>query len=29
VFEGKNEEKVSEFSLALLTIDSEHLGIPE
>ena len=29
LFEGKNEEKMSEFALTLLTIDSEHLGIPE
>ena len=29
LFEGKNEEKISEFALTLLTIDSEHLGIPE
>ena len=29
IFEGKSEEKVSEFSLSLLTIDSEHLGIPD
>jgi len=29
IFEGKSDEKVSEFQLNLLTIDSEHLGIPE
>lgn len=28
-FEGKYEEKVSEFNLNLITIDSEHLGIPD
>lgn len=29
VFEGRNEDKISEFKLNLLTLDSEHLGIPE
>lgn len=29
VFEGKNEDKVSEFKLNLMTMDTEHLGIPE
>jgi len=29
VFESKTEEKISEFNLNLLTLDSEHLGIPE
>lgn len=29
VFEGKNNEKVCEFNLHLLTLDAEHLGIPE
>lgn len=28
LFTGKNNEKMCEFSLNLLTIDSEHLGIP-
>lgn len=28
-FTGKNNERVSEFNLNLLTLDSEHLGIPE
>jgi proliferating cell nuclear antigen len=29
VFTGKNNEKMCEFNLNLLTLDSEHLGIPE
>ena len=29
VFKGKRDEKISEFNLNLLTLDSEHLGIPE
>lgn len=29
IFEGKKEDKVSEFNLNLLHLDSEHLGIPE
>ena len=29
IFEGKTEDKVSEFTLNLLTLDSEHLGIPD
>jgi proliferating cell nuclear antigen len=29
VFTGKNNEKTCEFNLNLLTLDSEHLGIPE
>ena len=29
IFEGKGEEKVSEFKLTLLTLDTEHLGISE
>lgn len=29
IFEGKKEDKVSEFNLNLLHLDSEHLGIPD
>ena len=29
IFEGKKDDKVSEFHLNLLTMDSEHLEIPE
>lgn len=29
VFTGKNNEKMCEFNLNLLTLDSEHLGIPD
>ncbi|CAG9329218.1 unnamed protein product [Blepharisma stoltei] len=29
IFEGKDDDKVSEFNLNLLNLDSEHLGIPE
>ena len=29
VFSGKNNEKMCEFNLNLLTLDSEHLGLPE
>ena len=29
VFEGKDGDRVSEFELKLMDIDSEHLGIPE
>eukprot|EP00123_Amoebidium_parasiticum_P004132 comp15416_c0_seq1/m.12364 comp15416_c0_seq1/g.12364 ORF comp15416_c0_seq1/g.12364 comp15416_c0_seq1/m.12364 type:complete len:263 (-) comp15416_c0_seq1:426-1214(-) len=29
VFESPNQEKVSEYELKLMEIDSEHLGIPE
>ena len=29
IFEGKKEDKISEFNLNLLTLDSEHLAIPE
>lgn len=29
IFEGKNDDKLSEFNLNLLTLDSEHMGIPE
>lgn len=29
IFEGRNEDKISEFRLNMLTLDSEHLGIPE
>lgn len=29
IFQGKREEKVSEFNLNLMTLDSEHLGIPD
>ena len=29
IFTGKNNEKMCEFNLNLLTLDSEHLGIPE
>lgn len=29
IFEGTTESKVSEFNLNLITIDSEHLGIPD
>ncbi|XP_046860580.1 proliferating cell nuclear antigen-like [Xenia sp. Carnegie-2017] len=29
IFETPNQEKVSEYSLLLMNIDSEHLGIPE
>lgn len=28
-FENKKQKKTSEFSLSLITIDSEHLGIPD
>lgn len=29
VFSGKNNEKMCEFNLNLITLDSEHLGIPD
>lgn len=29
IFEGKDDDKLSEFNLNLLSLDSEHLGIPE
>ena len=29
IFENKRQEKKTEFSLNLITLDSEHLGIPE
>jgi proliferating cell nuclear antigen len=29
VFEGKDGDRVSDFELKLMDIDSEHLGIPE
>lgn len=29
IFEGRSDDKVSEFNLNLLTLDSEHLGIPD
>ena len=29
VFTGKNNEKMCEFNLNLLTLDAEHMGIPE
>ena len=29
VFSGKNNEKMCEFNLNLLTLDTEHLGIPD
>lgn len=29
IFENKRQEKRTEFSLNLITLDSEHLGIPE
>merc|ERR1712216_885649 len=29
VFESPNQEKISDFELKLMVIDSEHLGIPE
>merc|ERR1719245_1948385 len=29
VFKSQNEERVSHFSLKLMEIDAEHLGIPE
>lgn len=29
MFEGKEGDRVSEFELKLMDIDSEHLGIPE
>ena len=28
-FENKKQKKISDFSLSLITIDSEHLGIPD
>ena len=29
VFESPNQERISDFELKLMDIDSEHLGIPE
>ena len=29
MFESPNQEKISDFELKLMVIDSEHLGIPE
>ncbi|CAG9320935.1 unnamed protein product [Blepharisma stoltei] len=29
IFEGKNDDKLSEFNLNLLSLDTEHMGIPE
>ena len=29
MFESPNQEKISDFELKLMEIDSEHLGIPE
>ncbi len=29
IFENRRQEKKTEFSLNLITLDSEHLGIPE
>ena len=29
MFESPNQEKISDFEMKLMVIDSEHLGIPE